>query len=85
MATDAAAASKATESKTDSKAKTVADDMVSRRVFSSVESALPYLEKLAELSDFESTKLAFAGGDAEGNFDPAIYTDSMRVMVAKLS
>lgn len=87
MATDAATASgKATESKADAKAKTVADDMPSRRVFASVESALPYLGKLSEeLSDFGSIPLAFAGGDAEGNFDPAIYTPNMRVMVAKLS
>src|SRR6478609_5752268 len=83
--TDTTKEAKATESK-EAKAKTVADDMASRRVFANVDSALPYLTKLSEeLSDFGDIPVAFAGGDSDGNFDPAIYTDSMRVMVAKLS
>jgi hypothetical protein len=34
--------------------------------------------------DWETTPLASPGVDAEGNFDPAIYSESMNVMVATL-
>lgn len=65
--------------------KTVADDMDSRRIFANIEEATAYLTKMAtELSDFESTAIAAAGMDAEGNFDPAVYTDQMDVMVSVL-
>lgn len=76
----------ATESKAP-KPKTVADDMKPRRVLESTGDAKNYLETLAnELSDWGDGKFAFAapGIDDEGNFDSAVYTDDMDVLVAKL-
>lgn len=65
--------------------KTVANDMDSRRTFPNVDEATAYLQKCAEeLTDFAETPLAAAGMTEEG-FDPAIYTDSMDVMVSVLT
>jgi hypothetical protein len=67
------------------KAKTVAEDMDNRRVFDSPAAAAEYLGQCAErFSDFGQMTLAAPGIDAEGNFDPEIYTDSMDVMVTLL-
>lgn len=67
------------------KAKTVLDDMPSRRIFTSSADALAYLAQCAkEYSDFASIPFATPGIDAEGNFDPAIYVDGMNIAVAKL-
>lgn len=67
------------------KAKTVADDMDSRRVFANIDEATAYLNRCAEeFSDFGDITLAGAGIDSEGNFDPEVYNDSMRVMVSTL-
>lgn len=84
LAADDASAAASTPANT-AKPKTVADDMAARRVFDNVESALPYLHKCAEdFKDFAEIPLAGVGLDEEGNFDPEIYTESMRVMVATL-
>jgi len=70
------------------KAKTVADNMDSRRVFNSTEDALNYLNLCSEsFSDFTDIPLASVGliiDDDGVTFDPEIYTDSMRVMVSTL-
>lgn len=67
--------------------KTVANDMDSRRVFDDVESAANYLNHCNETySDFGSIPFVGTGIDSEtGEFDPAIYTKDMRIMVATLS
>lgn len=68
------------------KVKTVANDMDRRRIFDTPELAINYLTNIGEtISDFGKYPLASPGVDAEGNFDPAIYTSDMRVMVAVLS
>jgi len=70
---------------TEPKAKTVENDMVSRRIFPNVEEASEYLNACGtNLSDFGEVPPAFVGIDEEGNFDPEIYTDSMDVMVSVL-
>lgn len=69
----------------DPKAKTVSDDMDSRRFFATPADAVNYLTKCGEeFSDFAKLPLAAVGVDDEGNFDPKVYDDSMRVMVATL-
>lgn len=83
-ATDAATAS-APAKADDSKVKTVADDMDPRRVFANATEAAEYLNACAErFSDFATTPLAWAGATDEGDFDPAVYTDSTAVMVGVL-
>lgn len=74
----------------ESKPKTVADDMDQRRIFTTHEDAFAYLGKMQEeISDFEGVPSKFIGltADEDGNpiFDPEIYTDSTRVMVAVLN
>lgn len=65
--------------------KTVAENMPSRRVFGSVDEAAEYLTAShGNYADFATTTLAAPGVNAEGEFDPAIYTDDMDVMVATL-
>lgn len=77
--TPAPAAAKAPEPRT------VAEDMAARRVFSTTDEAKAYLEKCAgEYADFDSQTFAMPGVNDEGEFDPAIYSDSMDVMVALL-
>lgn len=84
MATTAAA----TESGTPAvaKAETVAESMDQRRTFASVDEAATYLNTCAErFTDFDTVApLVARGMDEEGNFDPAIYTEGMRVLVAVL-
>jgi hypothetical protein len=71
-------------------AKTVANDMTARRVFDSTDAAAEYLAASAQtFADWpdgsESAIPVAAPGVGEAGFDPAIYTDSMDVMVAKLT
>jgi hypothetical protein len=78
-------ASTGTPAPAEAKAKTVAENMANRRVFANPEEAAQYLTASAEaFTDFGDTPLAAPGVDAEGNFDPAIYSDSMDVMVSTL-
>lgn len=66
-------------------AKTVAEDMASRRIFATTEEAAAYLNMAVETySDFTEIPLAAPGMDDEGNFDPEVYTDGMVPMVATL-
>lgn len=70
---------------TDKKAKTVAEDMASRRIFANTEEATEYLNACAtNLSDFEEHTIAAPGMDEGGNFDPEIYSDDKDVMVSIL-
>lgn len=64
---------------------TVTEDMPQRSTFDTLEAAGAFLNRQAtELSDFAKTTFATRGMDAEGNFDPEVYTDDMRVLVAVL-
>lgn len=72
------------------KPKTVLEDVDSRRMFDTPADASNYLNSLvATISDFGAQKLVARGvsQDDEGTlvFDPAIYDDSMRVMIAVLT
>ncbi len=81
-ATNAAATPAADESK----AKTVLENMDSRKVFNSTDEAGQYLAKCqADFADFNSYPAVTVGFTEEGDFDPAVYTDSMQVAVAKLT
>ena len=67
------------------KAKTVIDDMAARFTAPDLEQGIAYLQRVSgEYADFASYPLVAVGMDSEGNFDPAVYTDSTRMMVAKL-
>lgn len=95
MLSGAAVCFAATDSKTAVAAKTpapktVLEDMDSRRIFTTTADAAAYLTKCAtEISDFGTTPAALVGivpneaGDGV-DFDPAVYTESMNVMVAVL-
>lgn len=67
------------------KAKTVIDDMAARFVAPDLEQGIAYLQRVSsDFADFGSYPLVAVGMDTEGNFDPAIYSDSTRMMIAKL-
>lgn len=78
-----------TNTAADAKVKTVADDMDSRRMFDTPAEAAAYLNQMGEtLSDFGNQPFVLKGitTDEHGiNFDPAVYTDDMRVMVTVLT
>lgn len=68
------------------KVKSVIDDMNSRTFCDTVEDAGMFLEKCqTEYADFDSHKLVLNGIDTDGNFDPTVYTPSMRVMIDVLT
>lgn len=70
----------------DSKALTVIDDMDQRRLFDSVDEATAYIEKCqTEYADFNSYPVAAVGLNEDGNFDPEVYTDDMRIAVSVLT
>jgi hypothetical protein len=85
MATNANdTAATATDSKA-AKAKTVGDDMQSRRIFGNIDEATQYLTAAAEtFSDFGDLPIAAPGMDSEGQFDAEIYNDATDVMVSVL-
>lgn len=68
------------------KAETVAESMDQRRTFDTVDEAVAYLNLCStKFIDFETAApLVTRGMDEEGNFDPAVYTPDMRVLVAVL-
>lgn len=75
----------ATESK-EAKALTVIDDMDQRRLFDSTDEAAAYIEKCQnDFADFGSYPVAAAGLTEDGDFDPEVYTDEMRVGVYVLT
>jgi hypothetical protein len=72
------------------KSETVIEGMDSRRMFANVTEAAAYLNASAtKFADFDSHPQVLRGihteGDNAGDFDSAIYTSSMRVMVAVLA
>jgi hypothetical protein len=68
------------------KAKTVIDDMDGRRLFDSTDEAAAYIEKCqTEYTDFNAYPVAAVGLTEEGEFDPEVYTDEMRVCVSVLT
>lgn len=72
-----------TPAATDAKAKTVIDDMDSRRIFATTEEATAYMQKCAaDFPDFGGYPLAIVGLTEDNEFDPAIYTDEMQTVVA---
>lgn len=78
--TPAAAADKAP------KQKTVIDDMDNRRLFDSPEDAATYIGKCqTDFADFNSYPVAAVGLTEDGDFDPEIYTDGMRIAVSVLT
>ncbi len=86
MATNADIVTGSTQSTPAPKAVSVIEGMDSRRMFDSTDEAAAYLNASAEkFSDFGNHAQVINGVDADGNFDPAIYTDSTRVMVAVLA
>lgn len=65
---------------------TVIDDMDSRRIFDDAASATAYIQKCqTEYVDFNGYPIAAAGLTEEGDFDPAVYNDDMRIAVAVLT
>lgn len=79
------AATPATEAK-EPKVLTVIDDMDSRRLFDTTDEAAAYIAKCqADYPDFNGYPVAIAGLTEEGDFDPEVYTDSMRIAVAVLT
>lgn len=68
------------------KVRTVIDDMDNRRLFDSPEDAATYIAKCqTEFTDFNSYPVAAVGLTDEGDFDPEIYNDSMRIAVSVLT
>lgn len=66
--------------------KTVLNDMDSRRLFDTTADALAYLTDCQKtLSDFDSLPIVIAGQTDDGEFDPEVYNESMRVAVAVLT
>jgi hypothetical protein len=75
----------ATEAK-EPKVLTVIDDMDNRRLFDSTEDAANYIAKCqADFPDFNSYPVAAVGLTEEGDFDPEVYTDQMRIAVSVLT
>lgn len=71
---------------TEAKFKTVIDDMEQRRLFDSTDEATAYIQKCQEeLADFGSYPVAAVGLTDEGEFDPEVYTEEMRVAVSVLT
>lgn len=68
------------------KQKTVLDDMASRMLFDSMDDATAYIQRCqSEYIDFAEQPIAAVGLTAEGEFDPEIYTDTMRIAVSVLT
>lgn len=68
------------------KVRTVIDDMDNRRLFDSPEDAATYIAKCqTEFADFNSYPVAAVGLTDEGDFDPEIYNDSMRIAISVLT
>lgn len=65
---------------------TVIDDMDNRRLFDSTEDAAAYIAKCqADYPDFNSYPVAAAGLTEDGDFDPEVYTDKMRIAISVLT
>lgn len=74
----------------ESKAKTVLENMDSRRVFNTTEEAGSYIAKCMEdFADFGNYEVVFAGcirdDDGNADFNPEVYTDEMAIAICKLT
>ncbi len=71
----------------ESKVKTVAEHMPSRRIFANLDEMVAYLAaQSSDLSDFGDYPFIAKGFDSEtGEFDPAVYPEGMVPMVVKLT
>lgn len=68
------------------KVQTVIDDMANRRLFDTTEDAAAYIGKCqVDLADFNSYPVAAVGLTEDGDFDPEIYTEQMRIAVSVLT
>lgn len=91
MATLAPEAGAATTPAAPPKPKTVLDNMDSRRFFDSAESATAYLNDMGStLTDFDQQQFVTNGVNPNPEtgvleFDPAVYTEQMRIMIAVLT
>jgi len=75
-----------TQTATEAVAKTVLDDMPARTLCNSVDDATAFISRCqTDYADFDSYPVAFAGCTEDGEFDPAVYDDSMQVSIAKLT
>jgi hypothetical protein len=85
MADEANNATPATEAK-EPKVLTVIDDMDNRRLFDSSEDAAAYIGKCqTDYPDFNSYPVAAVGLTEDGDFDPEVYNDQMRIAVSVLT
>lgn len=67
-------------------AKTVLDDMPSRRIFDNTDDAANYIAKCqTDFADFGEHPVITVGFTEDGDFDPATYDESMNVAVVKLT
>ncbi len=84
--TNAAATDSAATTEAKDKRKTTLEGMTGYRSFDSTDEATAYLEKCGtDFTDFGQQPFAMNGINPEtGEYDPAIYTDKMRVRVAVL-
>lgn len=74
------------EAKDSKKVLTVIDDMDNRRLFDSPEDAAAYIAKCQnDYPDFNSYPVAAVGLTEDGDFDPEVYTDKMRIAVSVLT
>lgn len=65
------------------KTQTVLDDMPQRQIFENTDDATTYINKCQEdYADFGGYPVAAVGLTDEGAFDPAVYTEDMRVAVS---
>lgn len=75
----------ANESTAQDKRKTTLEGMTGYRTFDTTDEATAYLAKAGEsFTDFAEQPFALNGVNDSGEYDPAIYTDDMRVRVAVL-
>lgn len=68
------------------KIQTVIDDMDSRRLFDTVDEATAYITKCqTDFADFGNYPVAAVGLTEDGDFDPEVYNDDMRIAVSVLT
>lgn len=68
------------------KIQTVIDDMDSRRLFDTVDEATAYITKCqTDFADFGQYPVAAVGLTEDGDFDPEVYNDDMRIAVSVLT
>lgn len=85
-ATGTASAADSTDEQKADEPKTVLNHMPSRSTFETADDALAFLTRMSEeCTDFANYPGLTVGLTEDGAFDPAVYTDSMLVTVARLT